>query len=270
MGSGDIPREAPVSYERPVLEEFIEETIPPVNYFDTRFFFKRVTDEALGFIRPEYGPVVLDVASGMGVDSSILSGRGFKVISMEPMRALARYSLFHHAENGNHSSHLRGYAEEIPLRDASVDQVLCKGSLDHFLDPRAGLREMRRVLKPGGRLVAAVANYDSLSCYLSRFACWVNGKRHGSLPDGKVRAHHEMPSDHVTRFNAKVAREMVGEFYKVIKVVGVGLLWGTPHLNLMWERIPRRVTEKSLTLLYSIARPLPRLADMTVLVCIKV
>ncbi len=269
MRSDAGPDTERVSYKRPVLEDFIEETIPPVNYLDTEFFFKRVTSDVLGFIRPEYGPVVLDVAAGMGIDSSILSGRGFKVISLEPMRSLVQYSLFHHAEKGNYSSHLRGYAEEIPLKDRSVDQVLCKGSLDHFLDPRASLMEMRRVLKPGGRLVAAVANYDSLSCYLSKFACWVNEKRYGTPQDGEGRAHHEIPSDHVTRFNVKVARQLVGEFYKIVRVVGVGLLWGTPKLNLMWERAPRNVAEKFLEVIYSIARPFPQMADMTVLECVK-
>jgi len=269
LSSANESSRAAGSYERPVLEDFIEDTIPPVNYLDTKFFFRRVTDEVLGLIRPEHGPVVLDVASGMGVDSSILSGRGFKVISMEPMRSLVQYSIFHHTTNGNRSAHLRGYAEEIPLRDGSVDQVLCKGSLDHFLDPRAGLKEMRRVLKPGGRLVVAVANYDSLSCYLSRFACWVNEKRFGAPSGERGRAHHELPSDHVTRFNAEVAKELVGEFYRVTRVFGVGILWGTPRLNLVWEKIPRKAAENLLGFLYSMARPFPRLADMTVLECVK-
>ncbi|KPV41934.1 hypothetical protein AN478_00090 [Thiohalorhabdus denitrificans] len=45
-------------------------------------------------------------------------------------------------------------AESIPLPDESFDVVLCGMGLQFFSDREAGLREMRRVLVPGGRLLA--------------------------------------------------------------------------------------------------------------------
>ena len=41
----------------------------------------------------------------------------------------------------------------LPLPDASVDAVFANMYLHHCPDPAAALREMARVLKPGGRLV---------------------------------------------------------------------------------------------------------------------
>jgi ubiquinone/menaquinone biosynthesis C-methylase UbiE len=47
-------------------------------------------------------------------------------------------------------------AEALALPDASFDVVLCALGLMYVPDPEQALREMRRVLRPGGRLVVAV------------------------------------------------------------------------------------------------------------------
>ena len=49
-----------------------------------------------------------------------------------------------------------GRAEALPFEDASFDAVLCQFGLMFFEDRVAALREMRRVLRPEGRLVVAV------------------------------------------------------------------------------------------------------------------
>ena len=46
-----------------------------------------------------------------------------------------------------------GDAGHLPFRDASYEAVVCNGSAHHLPDLRAALREVRRVLRPGGRLV---------------------------------------------------------------------------------------------------------------------
>jgi SAM-dependent methyltransferase len=47
---------------------------------------------------------------------------------------------------------IRGDATELPFRDASFDATCCFAALHLFPDPFAALDEMRRVLKPGGRI----------------------------------------------------------------------------------------------------------------------
>jgi demethylmenaquinone methyltransferase/2-methoxy-6-polyprenyl-1,4-benzoquinol methylase len=48
---------------------------------------------------------------------------------------------------------IRCDALRLPLRDAAVDVVSCAFGVRNFQDVQAGLAEMRRVLRPGGRLV---------------------------------------------------------------------------------------------------------------------
>ncbi|MDP6943478.1 MAG: class I SAM-dependent methyltransferase, partial [Myxococcota bacterium] len=49
-------------------------------------------------------------------------------------------------------------AERLPFADASFDMVTCQTVLMHVADPEAVLREMLRVLRPGGLLVAVEPN----------------------------------------------------------------------------------------------------------------
>lgn len=50
------------------------------------------------------------------------------------------------------------FEEELPLPDAALDRILMVHSLEYAENPRETLKEMWRVLAPGGRLVIAVPN----------------------------------------------------------------------------------------------------------------
>jgi SAM-dependent methyltransferase len=54
------------------------------------------------------------------------------------------------------------FDEELPLPEASVDRILMAHALEHAEDPRETLKEMFRVLAPGGRLVIIVPNRRGL------------------------------------------------------------------------------------------------------------
>ncbi|WP_437591208.1 class I SAM-dependent methyltransferase [Sorangium sp. So ce1000] len=56
------------------------------------------------------------------------------------------------------TSYREGLAEALPLPDASVDLATCQTVLMHVADPLRVLREMRRVLRPGGVLLAVEPN----------------------------------------------------------------------------------------------------------------
>jgi SAM-dependent methyltransferase len=50
---------------------------------------------------------------------------------------------------------LQGTVESLPVEDASFDVVLCTQVLEHCDDPAAAVRELRRVTRPGGRVLAS-------------------------------------------------------------------------------------------------------------------
>lgn len=59
-------------------------------------------------------------------------------------------------------ANLFGDAVALPLRPESFDTVLCTQVLEHVPEPLDLLREARRVLKPGGRLILTAPQYNAL------------------------------------------------------------------------------------------------------------
>ena len=109
---------------------------------------------SLGAPRP--GERVVDVGSGAGIDSliaaSMVGSTGYVVgvdmtpAMLEKARASAAKAGFDHVE------FCHGFAEDLPVPDEWADMVISNGVLNLFPDKTAGLGEMARILKPGGRL----------------------------------------------------------------------------------------------------------------------
>ena len=55
----------------------------------------------------------------------------------------------------NPAADLQGAVESLPVEDASFDLVLCVQVLEHADDPAKGVRELRRVVAPGGAVLAS-------------------------------------------------------------------------------------------------------------------
>jgi ubiquinone/menaquinone biosynthesis C-methylase UbiE len=62
-----------------------------------------------------------------------------------------------------------GPAERLPFADRQFDFISCLGALEHFLDPVAALREMKRVAKPDARFLLLVPNADFLPSRLGLY-----------------------------------------------------------------------------------------------------
>jgi SAM-dependent methyltransferase len=99
---------------------------------------------------------VLDFGAGSGTFARPLSAQGVDVIAVEPDAAL-REKLPGHA-----------YADVAAIPDAAVDLVYSFNVLEHIEDDAGALAQLRRVLRPGGRLLLYVPAFMVLYTEMDR------------------------------------------------------------------------------------------------------
>jgi ubiquinone/menaquinone biosynthesis C-methylase UbiE len=100
------------------------------------------------------GAKVLEVAPGPGFFSIELAKLGkFDVTGIDISDSFVAIARKNTQAEGVQVDFRKGNASAIPFGESSFDFVLCRAAFKNFSDPVGALREMRRVLKPGGRAV---------------------------------------------------------------------------------------------------------------------
>ncbi|GAA4444497.1 class I SAM-dependent methyltransferase [Actinokineospora soli] len=126
-------------------------------------YHRRATGMLRGFYRrlatdvpAEPGTVLVDVGTGPGMLLHHLAGSGAELHGVDPspdMVAIAR-RVADDAGLAERLTFAAGSAEDLPFPDASVDVLVSSLSLHHWADVARAATEARRVLRPGGRLLA--------------------------------------------------------------------------------------------------------------------
>jgi ubiquinone/menaquinone biosynthesis C-methylase UbiE len=159
------------------------------------------------------GKRVLEVGCGLGTDLRQFAKAGAIVTGLDlssKSLALARkgFDFF-----GLEGTFVQGDGETLPFDDASFDVVYSWGVIHHSPDPPAVVREIHRVLKPGGQILAMVYHARSL-LVLQAWVYW-------GLLRGNSRANaREIVAGHVESPGTKVytraeARRLFGTFEDV-------------------------------------------------------
>ena len=240
--------------------------IPSVINPDVDFLFQVMIDMSLKTIDAQPGKKILDIGCGRAIDGVSMAEKGAVVLGLEPSRVMINHAEKYIADKGGMSVFLiHGTGEYLPFKDCSLDKVLCKGALDHFIDPEKTVEEICRVLESEGEAVLALANYESLGFRLSKFL--------DSLPrlfrrtDIIGKKVWEVPDDHTYKFDYYIFRDLVKTYLKIDKIIGVSLLYGLYGWGDFLARLPRRLSFAILKVLDKLARLVPSLSDVVIIKC---
>ncbi|MEA2358160.1 MAG: hypothetical protein QOI62_1420 [Solirubrobacteraceae bacterium] len=128
---------------------------------------------------------VLDVGSGQGIDLVRYARAGARVTGVDLTPRHVELARAHLAAAGLPGAVVLGDAERLPFEDSKYDLVSSNGVLHHTPDIEAALREIRRVLRPGGRARIILYNRSSLHYWIAQVLYW-------GVLKGRLRAEGSM------------------------------------------------------------------------------
>ena len=132
----------------------------------SRLYHEHTLDLLTRLVPPE--GVVLDDGCGNGLmfdhfASADRAARMDRLYGIDLSAGMLGYAKKRFDAVGKPGAMVRGDACRLPFADATFDVVYARSMLHHLPDPKAGAREIARVLRPGGRLVALDPNRTILS-----------------------------------------------------------------------------------------------------------
>ena len=110
---------------------------------------RRWRNEVIRAVAPLPGERVLDLAAGTGTSSQPFADAGAEVVPCDFSLGMLQVG----KGNRPHLPFTAGDGTRLPFADDTFDAVTISFGLRNIVDPAAGLREMLRVTRPGGRLV---------------------------------------------------------------------------------------------------------------------
>lgn len=119
-----------------------------------------MSDWLLGFVGAEPGHLLLDVGCGTGWLHTALVARRVNAVALDLSFGMAQETQRQASNGAFRVAVLQADARLLPMRNASFDRVIATHVFFHVPDVRGALREMRRVLRPGGRMLASTNAAD--------------------------------------------------------------------------------------------------------------
>lgn len=227
---------------------------------DSHLLYRAIEDRMLELATEVRGGRVLDVACGTGKQAMRFAQRGCYAVGAEASAEMIGLGRWIQPESDARMA--RSIAESLPFRDGVFDRVTCQGSLDHFADPLAFMREAARVVKPEGRVIVALANFESVSCRAGRAVDRV--KRRLGRPRPPWRLYWQIPEDHNVKGDLGYVRSLGAGELEMERCFGISLLWNMEPVGWLLERLPERAAAALWSALDRAARARPGHADMII------
>jgi ubiquinone/menaquinone biosynthesis C-methylase UbiE len=161
------------------------------------------------YFKLDKGDVVLDLGCGEGrhVISAYLEQDVTSIgvdLCLDDLKTTAeKFQPFAESENADKSLHLTcASALELPFADNSFDKVICSEVLEHIPDYEGALKEVRRILKPGGLFCASVPRF------WPEWICWYYSDEYHENEGGHLRIFLE------TQLRRKIESEGFTAYHK--------------------------------------------------------
>lgn len=125
--------------------------------------------KALRLLKPRPSELIVDLGCGSGEDVRVLSrlvSPGGKVWGIDSSRTMIDAAKERNSADPSSTEFASiefvvGDAHSIPLPDGSVDACRCERLLQHVSDPEVVFQEMKRILRPGGRMVVLDTDWET-------------------------------------------------------------------------------------------------------------
>jgi SAM-dependent methyltransferase len=227
---------------------------------DSHFLYQAIEDAMVDIATEVRGGRVLDVACGTGKLSMRIDERGCYSVGAEASTEMIGVGRYVHPES--RAPMVRSIAETLPFADASFDRVICQGSLDHFADAHAFMREAARITNRDGRVAIALANFESVSCRLGRTVDRV--KRRLGRPRPAWRPYWQIPEDHNVKGDLPFIRALGGRELTLERVRGISMLWLFSRYGAVLDSLPEGAAKAVWRGFDAVARRRPQDSDMII------
>lgn len=132
-------------------EEYFDQVANQWDRMRQNFFSESVREKALTVAGVQPGQLAADIGAGSGFITEGLLASGLGVIAVDRSGAMLAELK---ARLGSAEIDCRvGESAALPIADGAVDHAFANMYLHHVESPADAIREMARILKPGGRLV---------------------------------------------------------------------------------------------------------------------
>src|SRR5690349_13912923 len=131
-------------------------------------FFRTYKQETFALLGLRTGSTAADIGCGTGEDADAmrrLVGQSGSIVGFDLSDAMLAEARHRHYKNEPNIKFIRAPAGELGVAGETFDAVRADRVLTHVQEPAAVVREMVRVLKPGGRIV--ISEPDMLGCWVT-------------------------------------------------------------------------------------------------------
>lgn len=203
---------------------------------------------------------LLEIGCGMGFDSVEFMRRGVRVTASDLTPTAVELARRHFELEGLKPEDVRvENARALSFPDATFDAVWSRGVIHHCGDPGRAIREIHRVLKPGGRAII---------CHFYRRNSWMYWMSRLSRENIEFKEEDPPANDFLSDqeimalFDGFAIEEVAREHYRALPIARQGLkaalyTWGfRPTYNLMPRPLAERLAYK--TSITAVKKPDPR------------